>query len=475
MSNANSNSAEQNSMNKMIGMAMAAFAVVEAIVTFFVVMNPLFVKPVYAQRDSYIESGVTCTIKMFGKTFASETDIANNQVILSFWDTIMNIALLYIIATGILLVLAFCFYKGFAFAKSYLTAVFAAKGLIGLIPIIVPFANIRNSMRIYGAIDAIICFAACIYFVYINSVQYADEMLFTDDERAAMKKRGTISLVTFIVSTAVVIFSSFGMGALGGNWSIFLGWLSDTQIAQGAVLAVILAVAIVASILYVREGDWAVFFFFSFGVTAAVVDLLGLIMRFTAGEAKTATWWRNTVFLALAMIAGAALAVYSFANLKDKFSLKFEQNDKKPAIAVYISVCSILANFVLTIIAVALWDGIQYNPITLGAMDFMYFLLYGGITLFLAFAMLGGYSFTKFGTLALFIIVASNNFSSIFTVFSSRSAVVQSYASQGMSYTGVNYIIAGIMYILATISCLGIISVFVVKDVDNYMYQKRYC
>ncbi len=475
MSNSTGNSTEQNSMNKTIGIAMAAFAVIEAIVTFFVVMNPLFIKPVYAQRDNYISQGVTCTVKMFGKTFASETDLANNQVILSFWDTIVNIALLYLIATGILLILAFCFYKGYAFAKSYLTAVFAAKGLVGLVPIIVPFANIRNSMRIYGAIDAIICFAACIYFVYINSTEYADEMLFTADERADMRKRGQTSLVTFVISALLVLFTAFGMGALGGNWSIFLGWLSETQLAQGAVLAILLAVAIVASILYVREGDWAVFFFFSFGAVAAVVDLLGIIVKFTAGEAKTASWWRNIVFIALAMIAGAALAVYSFNNLKSKFSLKFDQSDKKPAIAIFISVCAILANFVFTIIAVALWDNIQYGSLSLGAMDFIYFTVYGGITIFLAFAMLGGYSFTKFGTLALFVIVASNNFSSIFTVFSARSAVVQSYAAQGMSYTGVNYILAGIMYILATISCLGIISVFAVKDVDNYMYQKRYC
>ena len=41
-------------------------------------------------------------------------------------------------------------------------------------------------------------------------------------------------------------------------------------------------------------------------------------------------------------------------------------------------------------------------------------------------------------------------------------------------YTGVNYIISGVMYILSILLCLGIIAVFVVKEVKDYMYQKRF-
>ena len=302
----------------------------------------------------------------------------------------------------------------------------------------------------------------------------------------------------FGMLAAAMIFLSFGMGAMGGTWSIYLGWLSDTAIGQGCVLAILLSIGAIASIVYVREGDWAEFFYGSFSIAGAVSALIAVINRImwifkvynpTKALAKqgdedaiawigsngmTASWWRNTIFLILGFVALSALAVYIILSLRKKISLKSDAEHKLPALAVNISAGTIVLSFVLTIAAITVWHKVLYQGASLGAMDYMYFLVYGGITLFLALSMLGGYSFTKLGTLALYLIVASNNFQTIFTVFGQRANAVASYAEQGVKYAGTNYIIAGVLYILATLSCFAIIVAFVIKGVDDYMYQKRF-
>lgn len=512
----NNTAAGKTPLNKIIGIGMAAFAVIEAVVTFFLVMKPLYINPVYTQRNEYIEEGRTCIVKIFGKTFASQAEIDNNQIILSLWDTIVNIALIYLVITGILLVLAFCFFKGFAFAKSYLIAVFGTKAVIGLVPVMIPFANFRNSMRIFGAIDAVICLVACVYFVYLSSLEYADDMLLTEEQTSNMWKRGKLSAVMFLIMAAATIFAAFGMSAYGnignagGNWSIVIGWLDDTGIAQGVVLMLVMAVALIGSILYVREGEWAMIFYFSFGASMAVTNLIAILFRFlwvfktynpTKALAKagdedaiawvgsngmTSRWWIATIMLILSFVAAAVVTFIAFTKIKSKFFFKFSESDKKPAIAVLIGAGSIILSFILTIIAVLMWDKQHYTAITLGAMDYMYFIAYGGITLFLAVAMWCGYSFSKFGTLGLYVMIASCNFSSIFTVFGERSikvansivardaAIEQGLAEIPGVFKGYNYITCGIFFILSVIACLGIIAVFVIKEVNNYMYQKRY-
>ena len=497
----NNTAAGKTPLNKLIGIGMAVFAVIEAVVTFFLVMKPLFINPVYAQRNAYIEEGRTCIVKLFGKTFASQAEIDNNQIILSLWDTIVNIALIYLVISGLLLILAFCFYKGFAFAKSYLIGIFGAKAVIGLIPVMIPFANFRNSMRIFGAVDAVLCLVGCVYFVYLSSLEHADDMLFTQEQTDNMWKRGKLSIVMFLMMAATTIFAAFGMsaygniGSSGGNWSIVIGWLDDTGIAQGVVLLLILTAALIGSILYVREGDWAMIFYFSFGAAIAVTNLIAILFRFLwifktynpmkalakSGDADatawvgsngmTSRWWIATIMLILSFVAAAAVALLAFTKIKSKLSFKFSESEKKPAIAVLIGAGSIILSFVLTLVAVLMWDKQHYTAITLGAMDYMYFFAYGGITLFLAVAMWCGYSFTKFGTLGLYLMIASCNFSSIFMAFNERSvkvansiAVRNSAIEQGLAeipavFKGFNYITCGIMFILSVIACLAIIVV----------------
>lgn len=478
--------------NKTLSIFIAAFSVIEAVVTYFLVINPLFISPVYNNAELN-EKGITYIVKFFGKTFASAQEIADNQVILSLSGTILNIVLVYLVITGIPLLLSLFFYKGYAFAKSYLTAVFGAKAVIGLVPVLIPFAYIRNSMRIFGIVDAVICIAACVYFVYLNSVEYADDMLFTKDQIDGMKNRGIKGGVMFGLMLLTVIFEGFGMGAYGINWSIYLGW-NDQAVTQGIVLVLLLAVSLTAAIMYVREADWANYFFLAFGGAAAVSNIFAVIQKVlwvvktynptkklaNAGDedaiawvgqnGMTSSWWIKTVFMALALVTSAVLTVYAFNLVKSKFSFKFHADDKKPAIAVLIGAGSIILSFVLTIAAITVWDHLQYSAFTMGAMDYMYFIVYGGLTLFLACALIGGYGFTKFGSLALFLVVASCNFSTIFSVFNARSALIA--ANPGMH--GYNYIIAGVLYILAVLSCFAIIPVFAVKEVDTYLYNKRY-
>lgn len=478
--------------NKTLSIFIAAFSVIEAVVTYFLVINPLFISPVYNNAELN-DKGITYIVKFFGKTFASAQEIADNQVILSLSGTILNIVLVYIVITGVPLLLSLFFYKGYAFAKSYLTAVFGAKAVIGLVPVLIPFAYIRNSMRIFGIADAVLCIVACVYFVYLNSVEYADDMLFTKDQINGMKNRGIKGGVMFGLMLLTVVFEGFGMGAYGINWSIYLGW-NDQAVTQGIVLVLLLAVSLTAAIMYVREADWANYFFLAFGGAAAVSNIFAVIQKVlwvvktynptkklaNAGDedaiawvgqnGMTSSWWIKTVFMALALVSSAVLTVYAFNLVKSKFTFKFHADDKKPAIAVLIGAGSIVLSFVLTIAAITVWDRLQYSAFTMGAMDYMYFIVYGGLTLFLACALIGGYGFTKFGSLALFLVVASCNFSTIFSVFNARSAFIA--ANPGMH--GYNYIIAGVLYILAVLSCFAIIPVFAVKEVDTYLYNKRY-
>lgn len=468
LDNANS----KTSLNKVIAISMAAFAVIEAVVAYFLVIGPLYIKPIYAQADAYNAAGTTCIVKLFGKTFASAQELANNQIILSLSSTVLNIALIYIIMTGSVILLSFFFFKGYAFAKDYLVAIFGLKAVVGFTSVIVPFAMMRNRIRIFGVVDAIICLGACAFIVYLNSVEYADDMLFDDKQIADMKKRGINGAVMFGMLTVSAICEAVCMTSLGGaisalgagNWSLNLGWLNDTGLAQGAVLAIMVAIGLVAAVVYVRDAGWAEYFFFSFGAAAAVTDLIGIIKKVTSTG-----FGKSTIFLVVAFIAAAALAAFSFTKIAKSLSIKIDAENKKQSMAVLICVGSLILSFIFMIIGNAVYDKQLYSGSPLGAMDFIFFLVYGGLTLFLAVGMLGGYSFTKWGALALYLFVASNAFENVFVVFSARAA----YAAQ-TGLHGYNYMIAGVMYILTFISCLGIIAGFVVKGVDDYLYAKRY-
>ena len=481
--------------NKAIGIGVAIFSVIEAVVAYLFVFAPLYVQPVYQKCDDYNAQGMTCIVKLFGKTFASKAEVAEYQIILSLWDTIVNMAIIYLIFTGITLLLAFCMFKGLSFAKSYLIAVFGAKHIVGLAALLVPFVNMRKSTMIFGVADAVICIIFCLFFIVINNDEYIDDMLLTDEQIAAMNKRMKFGFVVYGIFLVLSVATKFAMSAYGSNWSLFLGWTDNTALAQGYTVAGLLAIALVASIMYIREADWAMYFYAAFGGAMAVSNLLAVVTRvlwifrtylpyknlrnqgdqaaadwFAAGNGMTTAWWIATIFLIVALVASIVVALAALGKIKSKLSIKFAAEEAKPAKAVLLGAGSIVLSFILTVAAYTIWHREMYAGYPIGAMDYMYFFVYGGATLFLALAMMGGYEFTKFGTLGMYLLVVSNNFINIFNVFGERAARVA--ATEG--YVGYNYIISAVLLILSLVACAGIIVVFVVKGVSDYMYEKRY-
>ncbi len=491
--------------NKMIGLIVGAFAVIEAVLAYFFVFGPLYITPVYQTCAEYNAQGITCMVSLFGKTLASKAEIANYQVILSLWDAIANVIIIYLIITGITLALAVCMYKGMSFAKSYLTAVFGAKHVIGLCTILLPFTNMRRDTMFFGLIDALVCMAFCLFFVLINNDEYADDMLYTPEQTAAMGKRMKFGFILYAIFAVVMVLTKFAMNAYGNYWSLYMGWTGNTAMGQGYTLVILLGIALVATITYVREAEWGMYFYAAFGGAITISNLLAIIFRiiwvmrtympykriYSAGDTTneywdaavkfieggnglTNAWWIATITLAVAFVAIAAVTFLSFKKIAKKVVVKITPENKKASIGLLISAGSVLLSFILTMAAVTIWHKELYAGYTVGAMDYMYFFLYGGITLFLTLSMLGGYSFTKFGTLGLYLIVVSNNFISLFSVFGQRSAKVAAMAAEGTSYAGYNYIITAVLFILSLVACAAIIIAFVVKEINDYMYEKRF-
>lgn len=199
--------------NKLIGLIVAAFAVIEAVLSYFFVFGPLYITPVYQTCAEYNAQGITCTVSLFGKTLASKAEIANYQVILSLWDAISNVLIIYLIMTGITLALAFCMYKGMSFAKSYLIAVFGAKHVIGLCALLIPFTNMRRDTMFFGLIDSVICIALCLFFVLINNDEFAEDMLYTPEQVTNMGKRMKFGFILYAIFAFGMLFTKYAMNA----------------------------------------------------------------------------------------------------------------------------------------------------------------------------------------------------------------------------------------------------------------------
>lgn len=491
MSTAVKDTPQKGITNKMIALCVGIFSIVEAVIAYFIVFNPLFIRPVY-HNATLDEAGISYTVKFFGKLFASEAEKASGVTIIALSDTVFNIIMIYLVITVVPLLLAYFFNKGYAFAKSYITAVFGAKAVIGMVPLLVPFPYLRNSIRIFGVVDAVICLCACAYFVYINSVEYADDMLLNEEEIAAMKKRAKLGGFMLVLMAALVICEKFAMGGYGINWSIFLGW-ADQQITQGYVLIGLFGIAVIASILYVRDADWAICFYGGFGAAAAISNLAAVINKiiwinttyksqkalaaqgdedavaWVGQNGMSASWWRRFVFIIVCLVIAGAIAFFAVKTLKSKLLAKPTADEKKSALFVLIGTAGLLLFTVFTIVAITLWDRKLYSEFIMGAMDYMYFIVFGGITLFLALTTLSGYEFSKFGMLAVYIVAGAANFSTIFNVFNTRSNL----AAANPGYVGYDYIFAGIMYILSLVCCFTVILLFAFKDVSNYLYNKR--
>lgn len=474
--------------NKLISAGIIVFCAVEALIAFFVVLKPLFIDVVY--HNSYLdEQGIAYSVSLFGNMFSSGAD--SGVVKLSLAGAVGNLALLYLVITAAPAALALFLLKGYAFAKSGLVAVFGLKAVAGLMPILVPFANVKSSMKAFGAADAAICLAVCGLFAYLGNAEYADDMLFDGEQKKAMTRRGKFGGLLLLMMTALMICESFAMGGYGINWSIIIG-KSDRELMQGYILTALLAFSIIAAVLYYRGTESAMYFFAGFGGAAALVNIYALINKIiwvnttykqqkalkNQGDEAAAewigangmgvTWWRRTIFMIACLLIAGAVAFFSFMKIRRKLFGKTAAEEKKPALMTRICAGALVVFFVLSIIAVLKWDKKIYDSFVMGAMDYMYLIAFGGITLFLALSLLGGCAHAKWGALALYIIAGAANFSTIFRVFAKRNSM----AAQYPGYHGYDFIITGILLIISVICCFSVIILFAYKKIDDYMYNK---
>ena len=482
---------ESGSQNKLIALGVIVFSVIEAVAAFFLVFKPLFIDSIY--HNTYLdENGYTYAVSFFGNLFMSEADKASGTVMLSLSGAVMNIVLLYVILTVFPILMALLFRKGYAFAKTGLIAAFGAKTVIGLVPLLVPFTYVRNSIRAFGAVDALLCLAACGFFVYLGSLEYADDMLYDDDQMKAMAKRGKFAGLLFLLMTALVVCEKYAMGGYGINWSIIIG-KDNQQLMQGYVLVALLALSLVCAVIYIRGAETAMYYFAGFGCAAALSNVYAVIQKViwvnttykeqkalkNQGDAAAAEWislngmgtrwWRGMIFIILCLVIAAAVGTLAFMSVRKKLFMAPAADEKKPALFTWICAGALILCFLLSVIAVLKWDKKIYSSFVMGAMDYMYFIVYGGITLFLALSMLGGVSFSKWGSLALYIVVGASNFTTVFKVFGERKKLAAAYPG----YHGYDYIIIGVMLILTLLCCLTAIIPFVYKEIDNYMYNKN--
>ena len=445
--------AEGKSLNKLISLGVILFSVIEAAISFFVVIKPLFIDSIY--HNTYLdEQGYDYTVSFFGNLFANAADKNSGTVMLSLSSAVLNIAIIYLFLTVIPILLALLFKKGYAFAKSGLIAAFGAKSVIGFMPLLVPFANIRTSMWIFGVADAVLCLCACAFFVYLNNVEYADDMLLDGDQIKDMVKRAKFGGLLFLLMTALVVCERFAMSGYGEDRSVMIG-KEDQQLMQGYVLVLLLSLSLISAIMYIRGTMTSLYFFAAFGGAAAFSNIYALVRK-------------RSVFIIVCVVIAGAVAFFAFAKSRKKLFQKAAADEKKPALFTRICACALIVCFFLSVVAVLRWDRKIYTNFAMGAMDYMYLIVYGGLTLFLAMSMLGGAGFSKWGTLALYIVVGASNFITAINAFGTRSSLVAS----NPGYHGYDYIVIGVLFLLSLLCCLTVIILFAYKEINNYMYNK---
>ena len=445
---------ESKSLNNLVSLGVILFSVIEAAISFFVVIKPLFIDVIY--HNEYLdERGYDYTVSFFGNLFMTEAQKDSGTIMLSLWNVLLNVVILYLFLTVIPILLALMFRKGYAFAKSGLTVVFGAKTVIGLMPLLVPFAKVTNPMWIFGVADAVVCLCACAFFVYLGNVEYADDMLFDGDQIRAMVTRAKFGGLLFLIMTVWAVCEKFAMSGYGADRSVMMG-KEDQALIQGYVLVILLGVSLICAIMYIRGTMTSLYFFAAFGGAAALSNVYALVKK-------------RKVFIIVCAVAAAAVAVLAFMKIGKKLFQKAAVDEKKPALFVRICAGALVVCFFLSVIAVLRWDKKIYSMFAMGAMDYMYLTVYGGLTLFLALSMLGGVNFSKWGTLALYIVVGASNFSTAINVFGTRSSLVAS----NPGYRGYDYIIIGVLFILSLLCCLTVIILFAYKEINNYMYNKH--
>lgn len=489
----------KSGLQKIVGFGIMAVSVVEAVLSYLLVLYPLFIKPVFAQAKEYTEAGTPTIVRVFGKLFVSEQYIKDNniQIVLSLFTVIFNVALIIVIFYAAQLVISFFFLKGSAFANSFFLAAFGIKFIIAIGAFIVPFANVKNSMRAFAGGDAAINLALFCFFLYVSLQDTIAEQLLTIEDVEKMKKRAVKGGIFFALSTVVLFLQSFTMSCFGSSYSLFLGW-DNTGILAGFALVAIYVVAFLASAAYVKDQDWSLIFFGVFGVVIAIVDILGLVGRvqwllryfkykkmtddadavaWLETNRLTSTWGINTGMMVGAVVILAIITVMAVLVIKKEYkkTVIADETEKKSRIIVNSSSLLLLAAAALSLVSSYLYYRAQFGSFQSGSFDFVYLTVYCGLSAMIGISLFKGYSWARWGTVAVSVCSFILSVSTALGILSTRSSIVAAKLAEGIKYTGINYIIAFVLLIVAMLIWAALVAGMIAfKNVPDYLYKKRY-
>lgn len=454
---------------------------------FVFVLYPLYIVPIF--NNEFLDNkGITYTVQFFGKFFAESSLKDSDTVVFASATKYLYIFLILLALTGIPIALSFFFRKGYSFAASAFAGVFGAKSIIGLTPILIPMEKANLMVKIFGAVDSFFCLVACVGFVFYTALGHSKELKLDENGISSCRYREKLYGILFALFAALIIFKSYAMAGYGINWSIFLG-RDNQKMYQGLVLVILLGTALICASKYLSSSMLPLCFFAAFGASSAFSDLFALVNKviwcFTeykehksaalAGDESerlwlsqdgmTRSWWRRTIFILICALLGGAIVYFSFVHLLRR--IKIIQVKNKQFVQLCICGGSALMFLASTLTAVSIWDHRNYNEFVLGAMDYMYFIVFGGIILISVLALICGHSEVKWGLLSIYVIFGAENFGSIFRVLRVRRNLAEQYPG----YVGYAYIASAVWFGISLLCALTVIILFVSKELDDYLYR----
>lgn len=217
----------------------------------------------------------------------------------------VNTVLICLIVTALPIALAVMFGRGYVFARNGLTAVFGTKAVLVLVPVLVPFENVSGAMKIFGAVDAGLCFCAFAGMVYLSAVRLAFEEKLGEEHIAALIRREWLALILTGLSAALCVCESVAVPSA----------------AAGGASAAVLALALLMAVAFVRGAWGALCFFAVLGLGAVAANITALV-----NEELTAP---RAVLFSACILAGAGSAVLVFLETARHFKGNFLRERKK--------------------------------------------------------------------------------------------------------------------------------------------------
>lgn len=238
---------------------------------------------------------------------AAEAVTAYFTVIRPLGFSAVNTVLICIIAVALPTALAVMFGRGYVFARNGLTAVFGAKAVLGLVPVSVPFENVSGAMKIFGVVDAGVCFCAFAGMVCVSAVRMAFEEKYGEEEIAALIRREWLALILAGLALAICVCECAAVPSA----------------VTGGASAAVLALAFLTAVLYVRGARGALYFFAALGLGTVAANIFALI-----NEELSAP---KAILFSACILAGAGCAAFVALETARHFKGNFlREREKSP-------------------------------------------------------------------------------------------------------------------------------------------------